>query len=363
MPENAPQNDRPDDRLAVTALTVLIGVCGAVVAWALSVPAAFLVGPALAVTGASILGLRMGFADGLRDICMVALGLGIGAGFTADASAAILRWPLAFAVLGGMLVGALVVNRAVLERGFGFDRRSAVLAAIPGHLSLVLGIAAGSGLDVGRIALVQTIRLLTLTVLVPFAALAMGYEMQAGVMPVGAPMAWAHLGLLALAGVGLALVLKRLGLPAPMLLGPLIVSSLGHMTGVSPGALPGWIMSAAFVGLGTLIGSRFSGMSASLLRSSLAAGLVSTLIAGLFAGLAALPVAAALHMPIAHVLVAFAPGGLETMIALGAAMGASPGFVAACHVMRLVVLSVLLPLFLRRRRHRSRHRSRHRMPR
>jgi membrane AbrB-like protein len=337
-------------RIPITVLTILIGICGAAAGWILSIPAALLVGPARAVTLASVAGMRMGITDWLRDVCMVALGLGIGAGFTADASAAILRWPLAFAVLAVMLVLALQIIRMVLERGFGFDRKSAVLAAIPGHLSLVLGIAAGSDLDVGRIALVQTIRLLALTVVVPFAALAMGYEMQATVMPLGPPMQVTHLAALTIAGLALALFFKRVGLPAPMLLGPMIVSSLSHMAGLTPGALPGWIMSAAFLGLGTLIGARFSGMPAALVRSGLLAGIASTCISVGMAALAALPVAMALNMPAAHVLTAFAPGGLETMIALGAAMGASPGFVAACHVMRLVVLSVLLPLFLRQRR-------------
>lgn len=332
---------------SMTASSVAIGLCGAVLAWALSVPAAFLVGPALAVTIASLCGIRMGLSDGLRDICMVVLGLGIGARFDPDASGAILRWPLAFAVLALMLVLTLVINCMVLQRGFGFERRSAVLAAVPGHLSLVLGIAVGSKLDVGRIALAQTIRLLGLSVLVPFAALAMGYEMQASVMPTGVPMDWRILAGLAPAGVVFALVLRRVGLPAPLLLGPMIVSALGHMADVSPGTLPGWTMSAAFLGLGVLIGSRFSGMSPTLLRSGLMAGLISTAIAVALAALAALPVAVVLAMPSAHVLAAFAPGGLETMIALGAAMGGSPGFVAACHVMRLLVLSLLLPLFLR----------------
>jgi len=344
------QSTLPNSQTFVTATTLGVGICGAATGWALSVPAAFLMGPALAVTLASMAGLKMGISDRLRDICLLALGLGVGAGFDPAAGSAMLRWPLAFAVLAVMLVVSLQIIRTVLERGFGFDRKSAVLAAVPGHLSLVLGIAAGSGLDVGRIALVQTIRLLALSVIVPFAALAMGYEMLASVLPVGAPMAWRHLDALALAGLALALGLKRAGLPAPMLLGPMAVSALGHISGHTPGTLPGWIMAAAFIALGTLIGSRFSGMTTALLRSGLIAGLVSTSIAACLATLAALTVAAALNMPSAQVLVAFAPGGLETMIALGAAMGASPGFVAACHVMRLVILSVLLPLFLRLRR-------------
>jgi uncharacterized membrane protein AbrB (regulator of aidB expression) len=36
------------------------------------------------------------------------------------------------------------------------------------------------------------------------------------------------------------------------------------------------------------------------------------------------------------------------MIAMGAVLGVTPGFVAACHIMRLVVLSLLLPAMLSR---------------
>jgi len=50
-------------------------------------------------------------------------------------------------------------------------------------------------------------------------------------------------------------------------------------------------------------------------------------------------------MPVAHVVVAFAPGGLETMVAMGVMLGANPGFIVACHIARLLVLSVLVPLF------------------
>ena len=310
-------------------------------------PAAFLIGPALAVTLAGLVGLRMGFGNGLRDSFMLVVGLAIGAEFDADAGAAILRWPLAFGVQAATLLVTLIVGRMVLTRWFGFDAQSAILAVVPGHLSLAIGIAAASDLDVGRVILVQTIRLLLLIVLVPFAALALGYEMQASVLPTGTPMSWGHFIILTLAGLVLVFGFRRFDLPAPMLLGPMIASGAGHMSGLTPGSVPAEILSLAFIGMGALIGSRFSGMSASLVRSGLMAGLVSTGLAVILSVAAALPVAIALGMPGVHVMTAFSPGGFETMIALGVAMGASPGFVAACHVMRLVVLSALLPMFLR----------------
>ncbi|MFT7595682.1 MAG: membrane AbrB-like protein [Paracoccaceae bacterium] len=345
MPDRTPLSE-----LWISARTVAIGLCGAVIGWALSVPAAVLIGPALAVTIASLLGLKTGVADWLRNTCMVALGLGIGAGFSTQAGDAILRWPLAFVVLTFMLIVTMFLCKQVLQRSFGFDPRSAMLGAVPGHLSLVLGLAAESGVDVGRIALVQTIRLLALSIVVPFAALAMGYELQAGLLPVGVPSDGVHLVGLALVGVACGLVLQRVGLPAPMLLGPLLASSIGHLTDLTPGTPPSWMMIAGFLVLGALIGSRFSGMSMARFRAALLAGLVSTLIATGVAALAAVPVAASLDMPVAHVLVAFAPGGLETMVALSAAMGASPGFVAACHIMRLLILGLLIALSLRRNR-------------
>ena len=154
--------------------------------------------------------------------------------------------------------------------------------------------------------------------------------------------------LLSLVGVALGLVFRRMRLPAPILLGQMLASTLGHVTGLTPGTLPAWLMIPAFLVMGTLIGTRFSGMKPAQVRAALLAGLAVTLAGAGIAALAALPVALMLGIPQPHVLTGFAPGGLETMLALGAAMGASPGFIAACHIIRLLILSVLIPLALHR---------------
>jgi len=101
--------------------------------------------------------------------------------------------------------------------------------------------------------------------------------------------------------------------------------------------------------LGALIGTRFSGVPLTQFLNGLSAGIAITVVAVVFAAMASVPVAWALGMPLVHVLVAFAPGGLETMIAMGAVLGVVPGFVAACHIARLLVLTVLLPGMLGKR--------------
>jgi membrane AbrB-like protein len=236
----------------------------------------------------------------------------------------------------------------MLSRFFGFDARSALLASAPGHLSFVISIASDTGSDVARISITQSVRLLALTLVVPFVALWLGVEMTGSVAPQGAIMGFWGMMVVFMLAVVVGVVFRRLSVPAPLLLGAMVVSALGHLTNMVPGVLPGWLILPAYLVLGALIGTRFSGVTLARLASGLGAGLAITFVAVGLAGLGAVPVALALGMPLAHVLVAFAPGGLETMIAMGAVLVVVPGFVAACHVMRLLVLSVLLPWMLAR---------------
>ncbi|MFT6677229.1 MAG: membrane AbrB-like protein [Sulfitobacter sp.] len=331
-----------------TLSTLLVAIAGAVFGWALNAPVYMLLGPALAVTLAGLSGLRTGIDARLRDLCFLALGIAVGAGFDGNALAAMMRWPLAFVFMCLIIWAILVLCRIMLVRVFDFDPRSAVLAAAPGHLSFVIAIATEGGSDVARISITQSVRLLSLTLVVPFIALAMGIEVSGNVAPQGTAMTLPLIAVLIALSAVVGFLFIRWQVPAPLLLAGMAVSALGHVTEWTPGVLPAWLILPAYLVLGALIGTRFSGISLSRLASGLSAGLAITLVAVALAGLAAIPVGMALGMPLAHVLVAFAPGGFETMIAMGAVLGVTPGFVAACHIMRLVVLSLLLPAMLSR---------------
>ena len=332
----------------ITAYTLAIGAAGALAAYLLRFPVYLLTGPALAVSLISLTGLRVRIAPLLRNIAFLFIGVGIGTSVDATAREAFLRWPLAFLLLGVMLVVALWSSARVLSRLFGFDAKTGVLAATPGHLTFVIGLAESTGADSVKISVTQSVRILALTLIVPFASMLMGVDFSHGlVRDIPTMSIWHLLGVVALA-IPLGLLLIRLRVPAGLLIGAMIVSSVGHLSELTPGTLTPYIALPCFVVVGTLIGSRFSGVTVEQLRRYLAAGLSTTLITVGIALLFAIPLAPFLNMPLAHVLVAFAPGGLETMIAMGAVLGANPGFVAACHVGRLLFLTVLVPAMLMR---------------
>ncbi|WP_299284110.1 AbrB family transcriptional regulator [uncultured Tateyamaria sp.] len=334
--------------LRITGQTLIIGALGAALAEAINAPIAVLTGPAVLVCLAAVAGVRTGIDDTIRNLVFLLVGVSIGSGVDASATQAMLRWPLAFAALGVMLWATLWLCAQLLQRGFDMDRRSAYLAAAPGHLSFVVSLAMGLNLDSTRIIVIQSVRLLALTLTVPALAVAFGIDLSGPVMPTGAALAWAHLGILLLSGLIIGYLLDRIGLPAPLLIGGMLASSLGHATEITPGVMHPWLGYAGLMAVGTLIGARFNGITRASLMQSLGAGLIVTTLTVVMTLLTALPVAYALGFTPTHVLVAFAPGGLETMIAMGIVLGANPGFVAACHVARLLFLTILLPAFVGR---------------
>ncbi len=333
--------------MARTGLTLAVALVGAWLARALHMPVYMLTGPAVAVSLCGLARLPVGIDPRARDACFMLLGMAVGSGFNSDAVATMLRWPLAFAGIFLVTWITMLASRFLLVRGFGFAPYAALLAGSPGHLSFVIAMAEGSGQDVIRISVVQSVRLLLLTLVVPFVAVAFGVDMSGPLAPPGAGWPLWTLGLLAGAAWIVALGLARLRVPAPLLIGAMLASGGWQLSGLQSGGMPDWLVMPAYLALGALIGTRFADIRAADLLRNLGAGLAITVIAVVVAAVAAFVVAVALGMPPSHVLVAFAPGGLETMIAMGVVLGVVPGFVAACHITRLFVLSVLLPLMAR----------------
>lgn len=328
---------------ALTAL--LIGAAGAALFWVIGFPAALLTGPAAAVSVATVAGLRCTIPPRLRDAVFVLIGVSIGSTVTPEVIATALAWPLSLAALCVTLVLVLVLAMIALERMFRFDRMTAMLSATPGHLSYVLGLSTEMRADVPRVALVQSMRVLLLTMAVPVLVALWGVEGTARLEDRGGMALWA-IALIFPASVALGLVFKRLRVPAPVLLGAMGVSALGQGADITPGALPAWLVGAAFVAIGSLIGTRFYGIDRRALASALLAGLVCTLIACGVAALGAVLVSGIVGLPPAVLLLAFAPGGVEVMAAIAIETGLEPAFVAAHHVFRLLALTVIVPVMV-----------------
>ncbi|PLW75990.1 AbrB family transcriptional regulator [Cohaesibacter celericrescens] len=334
-----------DNKSIQVGITLSLGALGGTIAFYAGFPAPFLTGSAILVTLACLLGLTLRIPNLLRNACFVAIGLSMGSGVTPQVLETIGLWPMAFGILTLSLLGTFFGCRWMLGRYWHYDVRSATLAATPGHLSFVLGLSSQNNVDIASISIVQSIRVMVLTVVVPFAVTALGLNSGVHAM---APPQMALSALLWLAPVA-ALIgwgMNRFRLPAAYLLGGMMVSTLTHATGVVIGQIPPWLTMIAFTIMGSLIGTRFSNVTWHQLKNAAGAGLAAVLVASGMAVLAGTIGSWWLGLPLPQLLIAFAPGGLEAMAAMAVIMQVDTAFVAAQHIFRLFVLTFLAPAVL-----------------
>lgn len=326
--------------------TLAVGVLGAGVAYLLHVPAPFLLGPALFVTLAALFGMRADLPNNARDACFIVVGLGMGSSVSPEVVAAAARWPLSLVIL--LVAVALILwgGARVLERVLNVDRTTATLASAPGHLSYVLGLGMDTKADLPLLTLIQSLRVLSLTLLTPPLVVVLTGNPLPRLLPAVEPMAYPVLLPLALVAALVGFILHKAKLPAAMLLGAMFTSALGHATGITLGGVPMWLSTVGFVFMGSLIGTRFTGVKLDLLRQALFGALVLTGLAVVVTSLAAWVASLVFGFSLTSALIAFAPGGVETMAAMAFMLQADPAYVAVHHVLRIFSLTFLIPLAL-----------------
>ncbi len=324
-----------------------VATTGATLFWCLGFPAPFLTGAATAVSLAAVNGLKCDLPAPFRNIVFVILGLNIGTGITPEVLNALTGWLISLPMLALSLVITIFAGRWLLVHGFGYDRTTAVLASTPGHLSYVLALGLETMADTRQVALVQSIRLLLLTLVVP-PLVSWFFETTGQLNFVEQRLAWSDGVALCLVSLAVGWVFLRLHLPAAFLLAAMGVSAIGHGSGLTPGHIPESLTILAFLAMGVLIGSRFSGTTVKDLSSAAYAGVAVTGLALMSAAMAGVAILFFIDgLTPALLIVAFTPGGVEAMAAIGLALGLDMAFIAGHHVARLLMLTVLLPFFIR----------------
>ena len=130
----------------------------------------------------------------------------------------------------------------------------------------------------------------------------------------------------------------------------MVASAVAHLLGWVEGPAPGLAIAASFTVAGVAVGVRFSAVTpAQLGRLGVAAMAVLAVVVAVSLAFTAVTVALT-DLPAGQVWLAYAPGGVEAMAAIGLALGYDPAYVALHHFLRIVLLLVLVPLMLGRRR-------------
>jgi uncharacterized protein len=200
----------------------------------------------------------------------------------------------------------------------------------------ILGDRAGG--DLRTISLVHATRILLIVLTVPLTFRLLGY-LPPG-LSTAPPAGIEALDLLVLAACGVAGLFggQLLRLPAPGLLGPMVLSAAAHLAGLVEGAPPPWLVAAAQVVIGATIGCRFEGFPPVRVLWMMLVGLGLTVLMLSVTLLFGAALQALTGMPLPLLVLAFVPGGLAEMSLVALALTDDPAFVATNHIVRIALV-------------------------
>jgi membrane AbrB-like protein len=332
------------------AETMAIATIGGAAFAAVGFPAGLIAGSILAVALAALVGRPVVVPHAVACVAFVLVGILLGAVVTPETLRGIAAWPFSIALLVAAALCMIVATGSYLRFVHGWDRLSALLGASPGSLAQVMALSAEFGLDLRAIAIVQTMRVLILTVGMPAGLALFGLAVTPGLAPPPAASAsyLVELAVLGTTAAATALAAARLRFPGGLLFGALAASGILHGTGLVRAVLPWWVAGAAMITLGAVAGARFANTSPRMLLNYLGAAVGSFAVAIAVASCFVLIVTAILPFRVADVVVAFAPGAQDTMMVLALALHLDPVFVGAHHLARFVVVTVSIAVLARR---------------
>lgn len=324
------------------AIALITGLAGGLLFTGIGVPLGWLLGAMFANAVAAFAGLSPGVPQLLRGVVIAVLGLLIGGSFEPGRLAAVGQWLPSISLLGVyvLLVGA--ISLWYLRRFAHLGPHTAFFAATPGGLSEMVLLSGRMGADMRSVALVHATRVLLIVSLAPFLVEALGGA-PAPALPTGTP-ALRDLLILALAGATGAVVARRLALPAPELMGPMLLSAALHLSQAVTAQVPREAVLFAQITVGAAIGSRLRGLSARRVLWQLLAGLGLTLLMFAVTALFALLLHLWTGLPFVALVLAYVPGGVVEMGTIALALGVDPAFVTVHHLLRIGLVALLAPL-------------------
>jgi uncharacterized protein len=328
----------------------VLGAIGGIVFSLLTMPLPWMLGPMVFNTVAAVMRAPVRAPTRLRPYVIAVIGVMLGSGFTAEMLGDVGGWALSLAFLGFYLAAAGVLVIPYYQRIGGFDRTTAFFSGMPGGLAEMMVIGREMGGDDRKIALAHASRILvTVFLLALWFRFAAGHELGDR-SQFGTPFAEIPaLELLVLAGCGIVgfVLGKRLRLPAGGLLGPMLVSALAHIAGLTDSPPPSELVVVAQILLGTIIGCRFLGATAALVGRAIVLSLGATLVTLSLTLAFAVAFAGLFDQAASQVILAYAPGGLAEMSLIALAMDAEVAYVATHHIVRIVLIITLAPLAFR----------------
>lgn len=282
-----------------------------------------------------------------REYALYLAGYGIGVKFTADTWSNILNQILGIGLSNVFMLVICFGMSYLTYKWTHEDYKSCILGILPGGLTMSMLMAEeDESYNPNIIMVMQAIRLFGVLFTVPILVI-MLFDAQAhdaGMLAVGkGNIPWFSVAVLGPVGY---LAAKKLKLPTPRLLGPILVTAAVSVAFQGVQAPPGVLMIMTQASIGLFIGTQLDPHKLVKAKSCLPCVLLGLVFMLLISAAMAEFMASYYHFDIITAFLALAPGGAAEMALAGLSMGADVSIIVAYQLARLVMVNTTVPVFI-----------------
>lgn len=334
-------------------ITFLTASSGAFLFSLLNLPVAFLLGAMTAVlVGSRISKIPFYWPVRLRDAGIIIVGYSIGLSFTKDAVMLILqKLPFILLVTVCMVLFS-ALSALLIAKLMGIDYPTVLIGSIPGGLSQMILLAEEvKGIDLTVVTFMQVARLTLIIFIVPFLIFGPWFQTASGTAFQAADPLWKDLFpnilLFALVSYIGILLSRRLKLPTPYLLGPIMGTAALVIAGINGPELPAAMLDISQLLIGTHIGLMMKPEKLEHKAKTISLAVLSGLL--LIAGslLLSLLIMYFFDLSPSTSFLSLAPGGMDQMAIIAHEIDANLAIVTGYQLFRLFFIFFVVPPFLK----------------
>ena len=329
-------------------LVILISTPSAILADYFNIPLAWMLGPMLAISIASLSGIKVKMPKLALSAILIILGLHIGNYIDQNLLSQMRDWIWTSMVMFFYILVSIFIVSKYLQKFSGYKKKTSIFSAAPGALGPLLILAEYEKSDLSQVATAHLIRLIIIITLFPFFVVNFS-PIEAMTIEKFNYIDQDHLDLIILLIVSVILIyiFDKIKVPAPLLAGPLVASGILQITEFASYKLPDQSINFCLLILGASVGCRFADKSLHEVIKNTVHSFVATALLIVLGIIAAIAAGYFVESNFLTLLLSYCPGGIYEVAVIAIAFDLDPNFVAFHHIIRLLIILFIIPVILR----------------
>ncbi|CAO1660394.1 MULTISPECIES: AbrB family transcriptional regulator [unclassified Salinicola] len=254
-------------------------------------------------------------------------------------------WPVMLIATAITLLLSLIVGIGLVRYG-GLPGSTAAWGTTPGAAAAMVAMAEETDADPRIVAAMQYVRVVCVVLVGALVSHYLGVTDSgnaghAAALPIGLGYLGDLVTTLAVVAIGVWIFDRRM--PAGALLGPVMVGSVLHLTGVITIVLPQPLLELAYGVIGTYVGLRFDRETVHNIARALSKMIFASLMLIALCALSAWLMTLLMHTEFITAYLGTSPGGLDSMTIIAIDTHADVGLVVALQTLRLFTVVLVGP--------------------